>query len=63
VIVSLALRAIEDIRHKGSFSRELLSIDFELVEDLLLPRGVLDCPLVVLKPRRILCLRLVVAIR
>jgi hypothetical protein len=63
VIVSLTLRAIKDIRYKGSFSGELLSIDFELVEDLLLARSILDCPLVILKPRRILCLRLVVAVR
>jgi hypothetical protein len=62
VVIGFSLSTVEDIRHKGTGSWKLICIHLKLVKDLLLPGGVFNHTLVVVKSKRILLLWLVVRV-
>ena len=62
MFLSLAFSLIKDIGHKHTVCRELFTVYFKLIKELLLLVQVFDHALVIVKTQKILSLRLIIAV-
>jgi hypothetical protein len=62
VLLSFAFSLIKDIGHKSTVCKELFTVYFKLIKDLLLLVQVFDYTLVIVKTQKILSFKLIITV-